>query len=127
MIFILSKKTQVLMFTSLFTNILLCLNLTCLIIVPIVRIKLNLLTKQTNINKFFLEPAKSKMKKLIWISSFKSSSNPSQFLKPFFVQSTVFRLYLPWNHLPSSEATFLQNIYYWYAHFFNNLHSPLAR
>ena len=65
MIFILSKKTQVLMFTSLFTNVLLCLNLSCLIIVPIVRIKLNLLTKKTNINKFFLEPAKSKMKKLI--------------------------------------------------------------
>ena len=126
MVFILSKKTRVFMFTSLFTNTLLCLSLTCLIIVPIVRIELNLLTKQKNINKFFLEPMKSKMKKLIWISSLKSSSNPSQFSKPFFVQSTMFRLYLPWNHPPSSGATFLQKIYYWYAHFFNNLHSPLA-
>ena len=41
------------MVTSLLTNILLYLSLTRLIIKPKVRFKLDLFTKQTNINKFF--------------------------------------------------------------------------
>ena len=41
------------MVTSLLTNILLYLNLTRLIIKPKVRFKLDLFTKQMNINKFF--------------------------------------------------------------------------
>ena len=43
------------MFTSLFTNTLLCLSLICLIIEPKVRFELSLFTKQMNINKYFLD------------------------------------------------------------------------
>ena len=41
------------MFTNLFTNILLCLSLTRLLIEPKLGLKLNSLTKKTNINKLF--------------------------------------------------------------------------
>ena len=43
------------MFMSLLTNTLLYLNLTQLIIKPKVGLKLNLFTKQTNINNFFFQ------------------------------------------------------------------------
>jgi len=44
------------MFIRMITNTLLCLNLSRLIIKPKVQLELDLFTKQTNINKYFLEP-----------------------------------------------------------------------
>ena len=47
------------MFTSLFTDTLLCLNLICLKIESKIGVELGLLTKKPNIDKFFPKPSSS--------------------------------------------------------------------